>query len=159
MKKLQLYLETTVWNFQFADDAPEFRDVTKKFFGEVDKGRYDIFISEVVIREIGKADDEKMKTLMALIDRYKPVVLESNEDIRELSLNYITKAAIPANKADDALHAAVATFYQMDALVSWNLKHLASFTRMEKINAVNLDQGYGKRLELITPMEVSDAAF
>ena len=44
----------------------------------------------------------------------------------------------------------------MDALISWNLKHLANFRRMEMINGINLKQGYGKRLELITPMEVSD---
>lgn len=38
----------------------------------------------------------------------------------------------------------------------WNLKHLANFKKMELINAVNMKAGYFKRLELITPMEVSD---
>ena len=28
MRKLKLYLETSLWNFYFADDAPEKRDVT-----------------------------------------------------------------------------------------------------------------------------------
>ena len=32
MRKLKLYLDTSVWNFFFADDAPEKRDVTKDFF-------------------------------------------------------------------------------------------------------------------------------
>jgi hypothetical protein len=33
----------------------------------------------------------------------------------------------------DAVHAAVATVYKLDALISWNLRHLASLRRMEKV--------------------------
>jgi hypothetical protein len=51
---------------------------------------------------------------------------------------------------------AAATVFEMDALISWNLKHLSSLRRMEMINGVNLKEGYTKRLQLITPMEVSD---
>jgi len=50
----------------------------------------------------------------------------------------------------------VASVYELDALISWNLKHLANLRKMEKINGVNLIEGYSKRLELITPMEVSN---
>ena len=62
----------------------------------------------------------------------------------------------PANKFEDAVHAAVATVFEMDALISWNLKHLSNLKKMEMINGVNMKEGYSKRLELITPMEVSD---
>jgi hypothetical protein len=31
MKRLQLYLETSVWNFFFADDAPEKKEITVAF--------------------------------------------------------------------------------------------------------------------------------
>lgn len=43
----------------------------------------------------------------------------------------------------------------MDALVSWNNRHLANLPKMERINSVNLKEGYTKHLEIITPMEVS----
>ena len=59
MRKLKLYLETSVWNFYFADDAPEKRDITKEFFNNVRKGQYEIFISEVVLAEISKANESK----------------------------------------------------------------------------------------------------
>jgi len=32
MKKLSIYLDTSVINFIYADDAPEKRDATKDFF-------------------------------------------------------------------------------------------------------------------------------
>jgi hypothetical protein len=41
-----------------------------------------------------------------------------------------------------------------DALISWNNKHLANLRKMEKINGVNLSEGYTKPLELVNPMVV-----
>jgi len=49
MKKPQLYLETSVWNFYFADDAPEKKEITHTFFKKIKKGEYEIFVSDVVI--------------------------------------------------------------------------------------------------------------
>jgi len=45
MKKLKLYLETSVWNFYFADDAPEKKEATIQFFEQVKKGKYEIYLS------------------------------------------------------------------------------------------------------------------
>jgi hypothetical protein len=61
---------------------------------------------------------------------------------------------LPRSAEADATHAAVATVYELDALISWNLRHLANLNKMSKINAVNLACGYTKKLELITPLEV-----
>jgi hypothetical protein len=57
---------------------------------------------------------------------------------------------------EDAIHAAAATVFEMDALISWNLRHLSNLKKMAMINGINLKEGYTKRLQLITPMEVSD---
>ena len=46
MKKPQLYLETSVWNFYFADDAPEKKEITLSFFNKINQGDYEIFISD-----------------------------------------------------------------------------------------------------------------
>ena len=48
MKKLKLYLETSVWNFIFADDAPELRNLTLQFFAMVERQVYDVYISDAV---------------------------------------------------------------------------------------------------------------
>ena len=69
---------------------------------------------------------------------------------------YLQEGVLPQRTIDDARHVAIATIYEMDALISWNLKHLANLKRMERVNGVNLKEGYAKRLELVTPMEVSN---
>jgi len=156
MKKLQLYLETSVWNFYFADDAPEKKDITIFFFEKVKQGEYEIFISDAVINEIAKATKDKERLLLNLIEEYRPYRLAVNEQIIELAYKYISEGALPQNKIEDAVHAAAATVFEIDALISWNLKHLSNLRKMEMINGINLKEGYTKRLQLITPMEVSD---
>ena len=156
MKKPQLYIETSVWNFYFADDAPEKKEITHTFFNKIKESEYEIFISDTVIEEIGRADDEKRQLLLNIIKEFNPKRLIIDQEVVELAQKYIAEGVLPANKFEDAVHAAVATIFEMDALISWNLKHLSNLKKMEMINGVNMKEGYSKRLELITPMEVSD---
>lgn len=156
MRKPQLYLETSVWNFYFADDAPEKKEITKRFFDKIKQDEYEVFISDAVIGEIDKANDRKKKLLLTLIKEYGPHRLIINEEILRLARMYVSEGIFPVNKIEDAIHAAVATVFEMDALISWNLKHLSNLKKMEMINGINMKEGYVKRLELITPMEVSD---
>ena len=82
MKKLKLYIETSVWGFLFADDAPEKKLATERFFKEVETGKYEIFISETVRAEFRAAPDTKRKMLYEMVgdpeadkemlDRYSP---------------------------------------------------------------------------------------
>lgn len=156
MRKLKLYLETSVWNFCFADDAPEKKEITLQFFNQIKQGEYEIFISDIVLTEIAKASEEKNAQLSELIAEYQPKKLETNDEIIFLSEKYIQEGALPERAEFDSQHAAIATFHEIDVLISWNLKHLANLKRMKKINSINLKEGYIKQLELMTPMEVSN---
>jgi hypothetical protein len=64
MRKPQLYLETSVWNFYFADDAPEKKEITRTFFKKIRHGEYETFISDAVIEEIGRANDVEYDQIM-----------------------------------------------------------------------------------------------
>ena len=154
MKKFKLYLETSVWNFVFADDAPELRDLTLQFFDMVKRQVYDVYISDLVIFEIGKASDKKKEQLMGVIEQYQPTVLESNQLAQDLADRYLDAKIVPTKKREDALHVAIATLGEMDAVVSWNFEHLANLRKSEIFYAVSVMSGYHRRVEIITPMEV-----
>lgn len=81
MKRPQLYLEISVWNFYFADDAPEKKVITHRFFDKIKRGEYKIFVSDVVIEEIGRADNKKRQLLLNIIKEYHPKRLMINEEI------------------------------------------------------------------------------
>jgi predicted nucleic acid-binding protein len=126
MRRLKLYLETSVWNFYFADDAPEKKDSTLQFFQRVKEGNYTIFISEVVLTEIARASEEKKTMLLDVIREYAPVKLELTKEVIVLAQKYLDAGVLPARAVEDARHAAMATVHEMDALISWNLSHLAN---------------------------------
>jgi len=60
---------------------------------------------------------------------------------------------IPEKYRADALHIAFATFYEMDVLVSYNLRHIVKLKTRRLVNYINLLEGY-RNLEIGTPEEV-----
>ena len=60
MKKAHLCIEIPVWHFYFADDRPEKKEITLKFFDKTKEVDFEVFISGVVIEEIMRAPKEKL---------------------------------------------------------------------------------------------------
>jgi len=119
MKKLKVYLDTSVINFIQADDAPELRDVTRKFFSDyVGTEKYSVFVSPVVIDELNRtANLEKRLMLLDILDEYDLVSLdltEGYEEIRRMAECYLAEGVIPLRKTEDALHVAKCTVLEMD---------------------------------------------
>lgn len=156
MRKLKIYLDTSVINFIFADDAPQFQVVTTEFFKKY-FNEYEVFISNVVLFEIDKTKNAKRKKeLLYIVHTYPFQVLqgEADDDVEYLASLYLAENIIPATKKEDALHIAIATVYEMDILLSWNFKHLANVKKQIMINTINEREGYLKKLHLLNPMEV-----
>ncbi len=146
-----------VINFLFADDAPEFKKITKDFFELVKKGRYVVFISDVVINEIAKTpDNNKKMNLLSVIEQHQLTRLptDRDEEINVLAEFYLSKGIVPKPKIEDALHIAYAVVFEMDILLSWNFKHLANIKCERMILSANIEMGYNYPLRITTPMEV-----
>ncbi|MEK6558491.1 MAG: PIN domain-containing protein [Candidatus Margulisiibacteriota bacterium] len=155
MKKLKIYLDTSVINFLFADDALDYQKITKEFFDDYLE-EYAVYVSEIVYAEINRTSDiNKRELLLGTITKYKLEVFNKlTDEIERLADCYIKELVIPKNKLEDALHIAFSTFYEFDLLLSWNFKHLANVKKQMAVNAINEREGYTKRLLLINPMEV-----
>lgn len=156
MKKLRIYLDTSVLSFLFADDVPEFRQITEEFFENfVAKGKYSVYVSDLLIREIEKSRDETKKVqLLQTIRQYGLPILTLNEESDKLAHAYLKAKVIPPRKIEDAQHIAIATCYQMDILLSWNFKHLANIQKQMAVKIINEQAGYFYPLTLTNPMEV-----
>lgn len=149
MKMLKLYIETSVWNFLFADDAPEKMSETHRFFEEIRSGDYELFISELVITEIERATKQIRDKLLEKIDEFEPEELKITDAVRTLALKYVDVNLLPENSFDDLMHAAIAAVNDMDFLVSWNLKHIVKVRTIAGINEVNASEGY-RELKICT---------
>ena len=158
MKRLRIYLDTSIVNFLFADDAPYFRRITVEFFA-VYAARYELFVSDIVMAEILRdPDTEHRAKLLAVLGTHAVAMLpeERLDEVRLLADAYLEAGVVPEKKAEDALHVAYATVFEMDFLLSWNFKHLANIRREARFLAVNETLGYRYPLRLLSPLEVEN---
>src|SRR5215510_7420693 len=137
MKNLRIYLDTSIINFLYETDSPDFRKVTEVFFENIiGKSKVDAFISNIVIDEINKTESESKRAfLLSTFEKYDNIitlVAEDDEIINEIAFlgeNYIKNGIIPEKKIADSLHIAYTTIFQMDILLSWNFQHLANINK------------------------------
>lgn len=61
MRKLKVYLDTSVVSFLFAEDSPDFRKATVEFFEHYSL-RFDLFVSDVVPTEINRDPNPDLLT-------------------------------------------------------------------------------------------------
>ena len=153
MRKPTIYLETTIFNFYFADDAQEKRADTLKLFQEVANGDYLAVTSSVTIGELSKATEPKRSKMMQLLTKYKVSVIDEDSDSRKLPKAYVAEKMIPENYFDDARHIAIASIYGVDLIISWNFQHIVKWKTKIQTNAINIREGY-KPTDIYSPSEV-----
>lgn len=153
MRKLKIYLETTILNFYYADDAQEKMEDTRILFNEIKQGRYIAYTSMSVIREISKAQEEKRKKLLNLIQQFNIEILEDIPEAERIADIYVKEGIIPGKYMTDGLHIALATIHDMDIIVSWNFKHIVKRKTILMTNVVNYREGY-RNIDIYSPSEV-----
>ncbi len=104
MRKLKLYLDTTIISFFYADDAPEKRDIKIEFLNNFEKS-YDVSISNFVIAELANTTDKDLreKLLNVVKDLNIKIIEIRDEDQDQIYLlanKYIEKGVIPYNVSE-----------------------------------------------------------
>jgi len=161
MKKLRVYLDTSIINFLYTSDSPVYKKATEAFFENIiAKNKIDTYISNIVIDEINKTEDKDHRnTLLKTFEKFPNIknLIAENETIDEiafLSENYIKNGIIPSKKVADSLHVAYSTVFQIDILLSWNFQHLANISKEQKIIILNKTLGYNYPFRMANPLEV-----
>jgi hypothetical protein len=153
IRKLKVYLETSIFNFVFADDAPDKQEDTLALFREIVEGKYAAFTSEYVIMELQKAPEPKRGDMLSLIKKHGIEYLPGNEETEYLAGMYVREGIVPAKYSTDALHIAAATVNDMDLIVSYNFKHIVKLKTATLTEVVNLREGY-RKIGIFSPTEV-----
>lgn len=153
MKKLKIYLDTSVISHLKADEVPEKMGKTLNLWTEILQGIYQAIISELVFNELENCSEPKttfMFEKLALIDF---VEVEITDETRELANKYVSEGIFPIKYFDDALHVACASVNACNAVVSWNFKHMVKLKTILAVNGINKYMGYGE-IEILTPEAV-----
>jgi len=65
--------------------------------------------------------------------------------IKEIIEIYISNHLMPKEEFGDAYHLAIASYYKIDILLTWNLAHLANLNKLDHMERINY------KLKLNTP--------
>ena len=154
MRKLKVYLETTLFNFYFDEDRDAHVD-TVQLFKDIAIGKYEAYTSLYVIDELQGAPGEKRDRMIALIEKYGIMVLSLNQEAEQLADVYVEQGVVPLKYRTDGVHIAVAAVNDLDMIISMNFQHIVKRKTKFRTGNINALNGY-RSVEICTPMEVND---
>lgn len=150
---MKLYIETSVPNMLFHDDAPDKQEATLVFFDWLRISSHEVCTSRITLDELTNAPEPKRSLMLETLTNARVVMLETGNQELALAEAYVREAVLPQTYFADALHVAAAVCHRVDVVVSWNMRHLVNLWRVRRINAVNLRLGWPTIL-IHTPEEV-----
>jgi predicted nucleic acid-binding protein len=142
--KPSVYLETTIVSYLTARLSRDLvvgahQKITTEWW-ERHKHRFDLFVSEVVLREAGRGDTKTAALRLQELERLR--VLDVNQEARNLAKHLLERGLLPPKAVEDALHVATATAHGLDYLLTWNCRHIANAEIARRLADLCEELGY-----------------
>lgn len=147
-----IYIETTIPSY-YCDSRPALEtDIarTREWWNR-ERGAYECFISPVVLDELSAGDYPMRKACLEVIDKLP--ILAVQPEVVEIAEAYQNRGLMPKDPVRDALHLALAGFYRMDYLLTWNCRHLANVNKFQRLEIINQAMGVHTP-RLVTPHQL-----
>ena len=142
MRKLKVYLDTSVVNYLYQMDAPEKMQNTLDLWELFRNRVYEVYISDIVVREISGCREEKLKILLDYLDQIDYNIIETDEDTVELAEKFIDFGILKQKSFDDCQHIAAAILAGCDIITSWNFKHIVNVKTVRGVKVITTLEGY-----------------
>lgn len=144
--KPSLYLETTIPSYLAARTSANIiiagrQAVTHEFY-ESERDKYELYISDYVLRECVRGDANVAKRRLSWLEGI--ALLEIIPDVIPLAEEYMRILSIPQKSKIDAFHLAICCVHKVNILLSWNFAHLSS-------GSMQIIQRYNDSRGLLTP--------
>lgn len=150
-----VYIETSIIGYLNARSSNNLilmaKVATTQEWWDTHRPQFNLYISQVVLDEVGRGDTEIAKRRLELLKNFP--LLEVNQSVQNLAEQFLSKSNLPPKAADDTLHIALATFYGLDYLLTWNCKHIANAQIQKKLTEIAIDAGY-ELPTICTPYEL-----
>jgi predicted nucleic acid-binding protein len=137
-----IYIETSIPSLYYdirTDAETVARTHWTQQWWNIERDNYELVTSSGVIQELSQGNHPNKTKKMALINHLP--LLPLNQEIAEIIEVYINQFVMPADPTGDALHLAVASYYKIDILLTWNCQHIANAKKFDHIFRVNSKLG------------------
>lgn len=147
--KPTVYVETTIPSYYCDDRQVVAGEIarTREWWNR-ERSDYECFISLVVLDELSAGSYPTQGECLALVDKF--LLLSVETEILEIAEAYRAQKLMPRDPAADALHVALASYYRMDYLLTWNCRHIANARKVRHLEILNTRMGLSIPL-LVTP--------
>ena len=150
MEHFRIYIDTSVLGGCF---DPEFASWSNGLMRDFRAGRLVPVLSDVTAAEVASAP-APVRDLHQEMLGLAGAVLPVTSAVLILVTQYERKKILGAKFRADMQHIALATIAEVDALVSWNFRHIVRLEKIRLFNAVNVESGY-RVLSIRSPREVT----
>jgi predicted nucleic acid-binding protein len=138
----RIYIETTIpsayYTSRSSAEMVEKRIRTRKWWSEA-ASTCELVSSPVVFRELARGKSSHVPARLALL--LDLTMLEVTSDANRIAKIYVERRIMPANPFEDAMHLALASYHECDALATWNYRHLANPNKFNQIRRINTELG------------------
>ena len=150
-----VYIETSIVSYLTALPARDllaaaWQNATSRWW-ETQRGRFDLFTSELVIDEARRGDSEAASRRLDVLEGIPHLVIP--DPVTDLAAVLLAQGALPEKAMDDALHVAVSAYHGVDYLLTWNCRHLDNAEMKPLMRSICLVHGYSCP-EICTPLEL-----
>ena len=152
LKKLRIYLDTSFIGYLYQPTMPKEESETHELFEKIKQGEYEVYISDVVLREITKTGDTKVRDkLLGFLNEMEYNIATITPEVMEIAALVKTVGLLTEKSNDDCLHIGCAVTNNCDVMVSWNFKHLANVRTIDGVRAISNLKGY-RNTNIVPPV-------
>ena len=150
MKKLKIYLDTSVISHLDNIEPADWVADTHKLWDEIRIGNYDVVISTVTKRELDVCAEPKRTTLLKYLEQINYSLVPLDVQMLTIADKVVELGILKEKSIDDCQHIAAAIVSGCNVIVSWNFKHIVNHKTIQGVKAVTAITGYPEIL-IYTP--------
>ena len=150
MRKLKVYLDTSVISHLLQEDVPEKMADTRQLWEMFKDGKYDVYLSTVTLEEIADCPEPKKSKMYDCLEQIDYTPVKITDDVSDIAQQIIEMGILTKKSYDDCQHIAAAVIYGCDCIISWNFKHIVNIKTIRGVRAITNLKGY-KPIEILNP--------
>lgn len=150
MRKLRIYLDTSVISYLDQKDAPEKMEQTQELWKILKMGKYEVVISDMVIDEINRCEKNKSDLLFFYLSQINYTKVETTEETQSLAQKIIEEKILTPKSIKDCQHIASAILGDCDIIVSWNFSHIVNLKTITGVRKITFAERYNN-IDIFAP--------
>ena len=149
-RKLKVYLDTSVISYLQQEDTPERMKDTLVLWKQFEAGKYEIYLSQLTLDEVGMCREPKRTMLLEYLGRICYEKLEITDEVLKVANQIIDMGILTPKSMDDCQHIATAVVHGCDCILSWNFKHIVNIKTIKGVRAITHPESY-KDIDIMNP--------